>query len=138
MVLAWSGLAALVACCVARPAPLTLLEETSRTSSSARLSNGDEASKDDAAALKKQIADLKADKSGLVHAVRRLLKANQTETQKKMFNALRGAQREVLATKKKLTDLEAADKAEIKKLQLVEQKTEVQLKELMGMIVSGK
>jgi len=69
------------------------------------------------AELKQQIIALKTDKKGLTIAVRRLLKANQTEAQKTMMTTLRRAKLKADEASKQLTDVESTDHAQIAKLE---------------------
>lgn len=79
------------------------------------------------ASLEKKIGGLEADKKGLVIAFRHLLKANQTQEQKKMLDALRLAKLETQATAKKLVATELTDAARLQKMQKEQQGTEEQL-----------
>lgn len=83
---------------------------------------------EEVAALKKQIADLQNDKKGLVLAVRRLLKANRTEAQKKMLNALRVAKKEAQEAERRLNDTQTSDRERVTKLRKLERETEDKLK----------
>jgi len=113
---------------------ITLLEETTRKSSSASKLRGSSGAREDVVpeevtALKQQITDLQADRKGLVLAVRRLLKANQTEAQKKMLDALRRAKLQAQAAEKKLADMQKTDGAQIIKLEKLQKDTEEQLRQ---------
>jgi len=84
---------------------------------------------DDINALKEEVTELQAEKKGLVFTVRRLLKANQTEAQKKMLNALRGATMQAKTAEKKITEIQAVDGAQISQLQKERNDMEVKLKQ---------
>jgi len=115
-----------------------LLETTAQTSLSAaflRATPGiEDVSPQKVATLEQEVAGLEADKKGLVIAVRRLLKANQTESQKQMLSALRAAKLQAEAAAKKLEDEEQADRAQLKKAKELQQGTEEKLVEEMGQV----
>lgn len=113
--------------------PAAFLEQKARMSSLGLSADAeemddvdDDPAPDDIDTLKAEVTELQAEKKGLVFTVRRLLKANQTEAQKKMLNALRGATMQEKAAEKKIIDMQTADGAEISRLQ--KQKSEVEEK----------
>jgi len=112
--------------------PAAFLEQKARTSWGGKSDTeevedvDDDSAPDDVETLKEEVTELQAEKKGLVFTVRRLLKANQTESQKKMLNALRGATKQEKAAEKKIIDMQSVDGAEISQLQ--KQKSEVEEK----------
>jgi len=109
--------------------PASLKEDVRKTSSAGLLPGSSGAGSDEVATLKQQISGLRKDKKGLVIAVRRLLKANQTEAQHKMLSALRGAKLHALEAAKKSAAMEQADKMQIAKLQQLQHETDDKLKQ---------
>jgi len=111
-----------------------LLERSTRKSLRAAPAGVEEVAPAKVITLERNIAGLEADKKGLMVALRRLLKANQTEQQKTLLNALRLAKLEAKATAKNLTETELADKAQLAKLQNLQQGTEEKLVQEMSQL----